>query len=130
MSNPFSLIFSAIGHFFLSFFTALFGADLAHSLASSLESLAKDSVGKLAIDAVQWVEAELPGTTDATAKRDAAVAKLKEDLATAGHSLETFGLSVLNMLVELAVQYVKKYLPSAAPAQAAVATDPALPTAG
>jgi hypothetical protein len=104
-------LFQVIGDFFVKVFSALFGSNLAKSLSSSLVNLAKDAVGKLAIDAVQYVQAIMPGSSS-TDKQTAAVAKLKSDLTAAGKDLEQFGESVLNLLVELAVQYVKQYLPS------------------
>jgi hypothetical protein len=75
---------------------------LVPSLKSFLVNFIKSDVGNLAKDAVAYSET----MTDATGieKRDAAVAKLKVDLAAAGHDVTEFSASLLNMLIESALQ--------------------------
>ncbi|SDE83303.1 phage holin, LLH family [Terriglobus roseus] len=77
---------------------------LVPSLKSFLVNFIKSDVGTLAKDAVAYAET-LTGATGVE-KRDAAVAKLKEDLASAGHDVSEFSASLLNMLIESALQAV------------------------
>lgn len=99
-------VLSKVSDFLFGVFSKIVGESLAKSLSVSLTDLAKDDVGKLAIDAVEYVQSNIPGA-GSTEKRDAAKAKLIADAKAAGHDLASFGESFLNLLVELAVQYVK-----------------------
>lgn len=98
-------VFGAIGSYFLTFFKAIAG-QLGVKTAQFLESFVTEDLGKLAVDAVAFVGAEIPGASDVE-KRDAAVAKLKTDAIAAGHDVENFATSTWNWLVETALQAVK-----------------------
>lgn len=97
-------VLSAIGHYILNIFKGIAG-QLGENTAQFLESFANTDLGNLAIDAVTYVEGALQGASGVE-KRDAAVAKLKADAATAGHDLSSFAVSTLNFLIETALQVV------------------------
>lgn len=100
MSNP----FAAVGHYFADFFKALFG-QLKVTVETFLKDFAVDDLGKLATDAVAYVEATMQGA-DGVAKRDAAAAKFLADAKAAGHDVATFSKSLVNFLIESALQAV------------------------
>jgi hypothetical protein len=93
-----------IGHYLLNVLKALSG-QLAIKTEAFLRQFVKDDISKLAIDAVVFVQSSMPNA-DGDSKRTAAVAKLKADLAAAGHDVESFALSTLHWLVETALQSV------------------------
>ena len=95
---------SPVLHYLVNILKAL-GGQLAAKTVDFLKQFVKEDVGKLALDVIKVVEAEMPDA-DGVAKRDAAVKLLKADLATAGHDVESFALSTLNWLVESALQAV------------------------
>lgn len=97
-------VLGAVGTYFKKLGLSIIG-QLKSSVASFLNDFVKDDLGTLAVDAVNFAEASLPNAGGAD-KKAAAIAKLKEDAAKAGHDLETFGQSVLNFLVETALQAV------------------------
>jgi hypothetical protein len=97
-------IFNSIGSYFKALGLSLFG-QLKASIASFLNDFVKDDLGKLAVDAVTYVNDSMPNSPS-NDKRDAAKAKLIADLKAAGHDVSVFGESVLNFLIEAAVQAV------------------------
>lgn len=113
--------FGAIGSYFAGLFMAIIG-QLGIKTAQFLKDFAEEDLGKSAIDAVEYVEASIPGA-GGVEKRDAAVAKLKTDAAMAGHDITAFATSTLNWLIETALQA------SAVVSPAAPATKPATPPA-
>ena len=97
---------------FTSFFSSIWGGIKGiftpaqeQKIEIGVTAFVETDLGALAVDAVQFVEASLPGATG-TEKRDAAVAKLKADAATAGKDLSAFALSTLNWFIETALQFV------------------------
>lgn len=98
MSNP----FSAVLHYFENFFRALAG-QLKITVTTFLKDFVKEDLGKLAVDAVEYVESSLEGATGIE-KRDAAVAKLIADATAAGVDLTKFAKSTLIFFVESALQ--------------------------
>jgi len=97
-------VLGAIGTYFKKIGLSLIG-QLKASVASFLNDFVKDDLGALAVDAVNFAEASLPNAAGSD-KKEAAIAKLKEDAGKAGHDLTTFGGSVLNFLIETALQAV------------------------
>lgn len=114
--------FSAIRHFFKNvavevsdIFTKLFGADTAHNFAVGAESVLKTDLGKIALTAVQEVQALAAGVD----KRATAFAKIASSAKTAGIDASE---SIINMLIEIAVQKVKgSFGPATDPAMAPAA---------
>lgn len=98
-------IFGAIGHWFEGLWKGISG-QLKTSIEQFLKTFVTDDLGKLAVDAVEWVEAGMPGAAS-TLKRDTAVQMFKQDLMKAGHDLANFAESTLNWFVETALQAVK-----------------------
>ena len=96
--------FYAVKNYLFGILKAL-GAQLKVDTQAFLKSFVKDSLGKLAIDAVLLIQSAMPNA-DGTTKRDAAVAQLKADTKAAGYDVESFALSTLNWLVETALQSV------------------------
>jgi hypothetical protein len=101
MLNPIAVIEG----FFVGLFKGIFDSGSAKQIEQSVVAFVKTDVGALAVDAVEFVASEMPGT-DGVAKRDAAVAKLKTDAAAAGKDLSALAESTLNWFVETALQYV------------------------
>jgi hypothetical protein len=104
---PKTSIWTAIAHFFKNVevvvsdvFVKLFGADAAHNFAAAGESLLKTELGKLAWSAVNEAQALAAGTD----KRAAAFGNLVAAAKTAGLEVKD---SIVNLLIELAVQKVK-----------------------
>lgn len=98
MSNP----FAAIGHYFENFFKGLFG-QLKITVTAFLKDFVKEDLGKIAVDAVAYVEATLEGASGLE-KRDAAVLKLTSDAVAAGVDVAKFAKSTLIFFVETALQ--------------------------
>lgn len=98
-------IFAAIGGFFVKLFKGIFSSSEAKAFEQNLVDFVHTDIGKLAVDAVEFVEVSLPGG-DGVTKRDAAVAKLKADAIAAGKDLTTIATSALNTFVEMALQFV------------------------
>jgi len=98
-------IFGAIGHWFESLWKGISG-QLKTNIEAFLRSFVADDLGALALDAVVFIQSEMPGAAD-VAKRDAAVAKFVADAATAGHDLATFAVSTLNWFIETELQAMK-----------------------
>lgn len=96
--------FAPVAHYLFNVLKAL-GGQLKIKLIDFLKSFTRDHLGQLAVDAVNAVELSMPNASG-TEKRDAAVANLKQDLATAGYDVKTFALSTLNFAVEAALQSV------------------------
>jgi hypothetical protein len=92
--------FGTIGSYLKNIGLSLFG-QLKATIASFLNDFVKDDLGTLAVDAVQYAE-NLGG--DGASKREAAKAKLLDDLTRAGHDAAQFGESVLNFLIETGLQ--------------------------
>ena len=108
--------FSAIAHFFKHIavdvsagFVKLFGADVAHSFAVGAESLLHSELGKIAMTAVQEVENLAAGVD----KQGTAFAKIVSAAKSAGIEAST---SIVNMLIEVAVQKIKGEFGPATPA--------------
>lgn len=120
--------FTNFFHSLVGFFEGIFGSTLSKQIATTINDLAKDDLGKLAIAAVEYVATLPPFSTDVE-KRDAAKAKLVADAQAAGQDLLNVGDSVLNMLIELAVQYVQQQTTATAPAPTTAPASPATPTA-
>lgn len=98
---------SAIGHFFKNAavfvsdaFVKIFGADAAHNLAAAAEGILKTDLGKIVWTAVNEAAALAAGTD----KRAAAFANIATAAKSAGIDAKD---SIVNMLIELAVQKVK-----------------------
>jgi len=98
-----SLILPFLAHYFVGLWTAFLGAD-AKELEQGIVAFVKTDIGKLAVDAVAAVNTQ---TLTNTAKRDAAVALLKQDLVTAGKDAASLAESDFNLFVEMAYSYVK-----------------------
>ena len=79
----------------------IIGKDAAAHFAQGALALLKSAEGKLVLDAVEAVQTL---NIDGAGKRAAAFQKIGADFKTQGI---TVGESVLNMLIELAVQYLK-----------------------
>jgi hypothetical protein len=99
--------FSAVGHFFKhiavfvsDLFVQLFGADIAHTFVVGAESLLKSEIGKIAWAAVNEVQALASGAE----KKAAAFAKILAGAKAAGITVTD---SIINMLIEIAVQKIK-----------------------
>lgn len=84
-------------------FVKIFGQQVADEFATTVKAIVATDLGTLAIDAVTYIEATSP-TLGSTAKRDAAAAKLTADASSKGVALLD---SVANLLIEIAVAYVK-----------------------
>jgi hypothetical protein len=82
-------------------FVKIFGADAARKFAQGSLALLKTAEGKIVLDAVEAAETL---STDGAGKRAAAFEKIGSDFKSQGISV---GDSVVNMLIELAVQYLK-----------------------
>lgn len=98
-------VFGTIGSYFLTFFKAIAG-QLGTKTAEFLEYFVTNDLGKIAVDVVNIVAAEMPGASNEE-KRAQAVAMLKSDALKAGHDVENFGTSTWNWLIETALQAVK-----------------------
>lgn len=99
--------FSAIGHFFKHVavfvsdaFIKVFGPDIAHNLAVGAESALKSALGKIVWAAVQEFQSLATGAE----KQAAAFAKITAEAKTAGIDATS---SIINMLIEIAVQKIK-----------------------
>jgi len=84
-------------------FVALFGKDRAQAFGHAAVAILQTEAGKVALAVVEELEALVPALDGAT-KRAQAAAKLKSQLSASGHVI---GDSLVNLLVELAVQTVK-----------------------
>ncbi len=84
-------------------FVAVFGKDAAQQFAQGTLALLKTAAGKIVLDAVQAVETLNP-TADGATKRAAAFTQVATDFKTQGIQV---GESVISMLIELAVQFLK-----------------------
>lgn len=93
--------FHNITHPFVALFGLIFGADARHNFAVAAESLLNSELGKLAWAAVQAAE-QL--AVDGIGKRAQAFSEIETAAKQAG--LE-FKDSIVNMLIELAVQKLK-----------------------
>jgi hypothetical protein len=99
--------FSAIGHFFkhaavfiADGFVKIFGPDAAHNFAAGAVAILETDLGKIALTAVQEVQNLATG-----AERQAgAFAKIAAGAKAAGIDA---GESIINMLIEVAVQWIK-----------------------
>jgi hypothetical protein len=98
-------VFSNIWHYLENFFKALFG-QLGDAVKNYLNEFAKQQLGKLAIDVVGIIATTMP-EADGDAKRAAAIAMLKQDALADGISLEKFGVSQFNFVIESALQALK-----------------------
>ncbi|MGH9505218.1 MAG: phage holin, LLH family [Terriglobales bacterium] len=84
-------------------FVKLFGKDAAEKFAQGALSLLKSAEGKIVLDAVEAVETLNPAA-DGASKRAQAFAKILDDFKTQGLQVSE---SVVSMLIELAVQFLK-----------------------
>jgi hypothetical protein len=84
-------------------FVTIFGKEAAHQFAQGALSLLKTAEGKIVLDAVEAVQTLSP-SADAAAKRAQAFQQIGNDFKAQGI---TVGESVINMLIELAVQFMK-----------------------
>jgi hypothetical protein len=82
-------------------FVKIFGKDASQKFAQGALSLLKTAEGKIVLDAVQAVSTL---ETDGAGKRAAAFSRIGTDFKAQGISV---GESVINMLVELAVQAIQ-----------------------
>lgn len=82
-------------------FVHIFGKDASQAFAQGALRLLKTAQGKIVLDAV---EAVATLEADGAGKRAAAFEKIGADFKTQGISV---GENVINMLIELAVQYLK-----------------------
>lgn len=82
-------------------FVAVFGKDVAEKFAQGALSMLKTAEGKIVLDAVEAVSTL---TTDGAGKRAAAFEKILADFKTQGI---TVGESLVNMLIEIAVQFLQ-----------------------
>lgn len=82
-------------------FVKVFGKDASEKFAQGALSLLKTAEGKIVLDAVEAVQTL---STDGAGKRSAAFEKILADFKTQGISV---GESVINMLIELAVQFLQ-----------------------
>jgi hypothetical protein len=94
--------FTSIWHY-LSALGMAFGAQLKTGLTQFLKAFPLDDLGKLAVDAVSYVESSIPGETDVV-KRTAAIEKFKTDATAAGHDLSGWATSLFNFFIETALQ--------------------------
>lgn len=99
--------FSAIGHFFKhvavfvsDMFISIFGGDIAHNFAVGAESVLKSALGQIVWTAVRESQALATGAE----KQAAAFAKITAEAKTAGIDATS---SIINMLIEIAVQKIK-----------------------
>jgi len=105
MNNPVTTVLKAIGGFFVKLFK-----DSAPALEESLRSFVSSDVGRIAVDAVVWVAANIPGTATDDEKKNAALAKLADDLKAAGYDALAMGKAKLSWLVESGLQALKEKL--------------------
>jgi hypothetical protein len=96
----------AVAHLFVNVFKGIFSTDQGKQIEAGIVAFVKTDVGQLAVDAVQYASTIGGGQTN-DQLRAAAVAKLKQDLVTAGKDLTAFGESVLNLFIEMAFTYVQ-----------------------
>jgi len=82
-------------------FVHVFGKDASQAFAQGALRLLKTAEGKIVLDAVEAVQTL---ETDGAGKRAAAFEKIGADFKAQGVSV---GESVVNMLIELAVAYLK-----------------------
>ena len=95
-------IASAIGNYVKGIGLSLFG-ELKPQIEHFLSQFVENDLGKVAVSAVQFIEAEMPGASDQE-KREAAKAKFVADAKAAGHDAGVFGEALLNFVIEAAVQ--------------------------
>lgn len=88
-------------------FVKLFGQDASHQFAQAALALLKTAAGKIVLDAV---EAANTLNVDGAGKRKAAFNQIGADFKAQGI---TVGESILNLLIELAVQAAKESIASA-----------------
>lgn len=119
-----SVILPFLGHYFVGLWSAFLGQDLK-ALEQGIVSFVKTDIGKLAVDAVQTVNAQ---TLTNSAKRDAAVAVLKTDLVNAGHDITKLAESDFNLFIESAYTYVKNTISSLTSGAVVPTPAPAAPT--
>jgi len=93
---------SSVGKYFEGIGESLFG-QLAPEIKTFLTNFVETDLGALAVAAVQEVNVSMPGAAD-DAKRAAAKAALISKAKAAGKDLLVFGESLLNFVVEAAVQ--------------------------
>jgi hypothetical protein len=92
-------VFESLGHIVSVSFQKIFGKTEATQFAYATLALLKTDVGKVAMAAVQEVEKMAAGID----KRKVAFDKIVADLKTEGLTVKN---SVINMLIELAVQAI------------------------
>lgn len=85
-----------------SFFVKVFGQEAAQRFADGAVLLLKTAAGKLAVDAVMFVQTL---ALDGAGKRQAAFDKIVSDARAQGLEISS---SLVNMLIELAVQHIAK----------------------
>jgi hypothetical protein len=85
-------------------FVTIFGVQAAQQFAQGALALLKTAEGQLAVDAVEAVSSL---SLDAAGKRAAAFDKLNSDFKTQG---KTVGDSIINLLIETAVSFVKGHV--------------------
>lgn len=103
-----SSLFSKIAHFIHTakvkvseVFVKLFGQDASEKFAQASLAMLKTAEGKIVLDAVEAVQSL---ATDGAGKRAAAFEKILAEFKTQGYEV---GESVVNLLVEMAVQYLR-----------------------
>jgi len=97
--NPFKIVLG-----YLSGVLKALGGQLKVKLIDWLKSYAVDELGILAIDAVNYANTLIGSAGDE--KKAAAKSKLLADLKAAGKDVESFSESLLNFLIESALQAV------------------------
>jgi hypothetical protein len=95
--------FGAVKQKVSAFFVTVFGKDAAQKFADGSVAVLKTAAGVLAMDAVTWASGLQLGTS--TEVRDAAASKLSADAKKQGITVTN---SVINLLIELAVQAIVK----------------------
>lgn len=100
-------VFIAVGHFFKhcavgvsEAFVAIFGSDAAHTFAVGAESMLKSALGVIVTEVV----AEVQNVASGVDKRGLAFDKISITAKSAGIQA---GDSIINMLIELAVNRLK-----------------------
>ncbi len=89
------------------------GEDVVAKIKASLTAFVSTELGTLSVDAVNFINAEMPGSSDSD-KRDAAKTKLLNDAGEALKELLADGDAILNYAIENAIQALAAGLVSSA----------------
>lgn len=94
--------FKTVGAKVSGFFVAVFGSEAAHAFGDAALGVLKSALGVIAQDAVSAVESL---ALDSASKREEAFKRVVTDAQKQGLQFST---SLVNLLIELAVQRLKK----------------------